>query len=544
MKKTYLKDLQSLLLGSVTDAADAINYFSTDGSIFTLTPEGIVYPKNTADVRKTIQFLHERAEADPSKKVSVTARGLGTDQSGGAVSDGLQLVFPAHMNNILKLDGDDVVVQPGVNYRALQQMLHTHGRFLPPYPSSIDYSTIGGAVANNAAGEKSIKYGATRNFVKRLKVVLSDGSLIETGRISARELNRKKGINSLEGKLYRDIDRIIDENITTIRKSIPKTSKNAAGYDLWDIKHRDGSFDLTQLFIGSQGTLGVITEITLKTAYYNPRTTLIVGFFDSLQKAADAVVRLEELKPSALEFVDYHLLDFLKKNRPQDIEGLVPENLPKIALLVEFDDHSQVRQTLRNRSAQRILKKFGATFRVATDPVEQQALWKIRHSAAAVIWMTNGSKKALPFIEDGVVPARKLHQFLTETYKLLNKYDLEIAVWGHAGDANLHLQPFLDLSKAKDVNKLFELSADYTKLVISLGGSTCGEHNDGLMRGMYLKDLFGEDVYALFEQVKDTCDPHKILNPDKKIGVTEEYAREHLRTEYSMKHLYDHMPKT
>lgn len=542
MKKAHLKDLQSLLLGSVTDATDAVNYFSTDGSIFTLTPEAIVYPKNTADVRKTVQFLHERAEKDPAKKISVTARGLGTDQSGAAVGDGLQLVFPAHMNNILKLDGDDVIVQPGLLYKSLQQMLHTHGRFLPPYPSSVDYSTIGGAVANNAAGEKSIKYGATRSFVKRLKVVLSDGSLIETGRISARELNRKKGVNSLEGKLYRDIDRIIDENIEVIRKSVPKTSKNSAGYDLWNIKHRDGSFDLTQLFVGSQGTLGIITEITLKTAYFNPRTTLIVAFFDSLQKAADAVVKLEAEGASAMEFVDYHLLDFLKRNRPQDLEGLVPENLPKIALLIEFDDHSQVRQTLKSRNTQKTLKRFGATFRIATDPVEQQALWKIRRSAAAVMWMTNGTKKALPFMEDGVVPAKKLHQFLTETYKLLNKYDLEIAVWGHAGDANLHLQPFLDLSKAKDINKLFEISAEYTKLVISLGGSTCGEHNDGLMRGIYLKELFGEEVYALFESVKETCDPHNILNPGKKIGVTEEYAREHLRKEYSMKHLYDHHP--
>jgi len=355
-------------------------------------------------------------------------------------------------------------------------------------------------------------------------------------------LNRKKGLNTLEGKLYRDIDRLIDENSELIRKSAPKTTKNSAGYDLWDIKRNDGSFDLTQLFIGSQGTLGVITEITLKTAHFNPRTGLVLALFDSLPKAADAVVKLEALKPSAMEFVDYHLLDFVRRNRPEDIEGLVPENLPKLALLLEFDDYSQVRQTLKIRSAQKTLRKFGATVRISTDPVEQQALWKIRRSAAAVMWMTNGSKKALPFIEDGVVPPKKLHQFLTETYKLLQKYDLEIAVWGHAGDANLHLQPFLDLSKAKDVDKLFELSAEYSKLVISLGGSTCGEHNDGLMRGIYLKELFGEDMYKIFEEVKKSCDPLMILNPDKKIGVTEEYARDHLRSEYSLKHLYDHHP--
>jgi FAD/FMN-containing dehydrogenase len=538
MKKTYLKDLQSLLLGSVTDATDAVKYFSTDGSIFTMTPQAVVYPKNT------LQFLHDRAEKDPDKKISLTARGLGTDQGGGAVTDGIQMVFPAHMNNILKLDGNNIIVQPGLLYKSLQQTLHTHGRFLPPYPSSIDYSTIGGAVANNAAGEKTIKYGSTRNFVERLKVVLSDGTLIETGRVSARELNRRKGSNTLEGKIYRDTDRLIDEHIDALRKNRPKTSKNSAGYDLWNVKRSDGSFDLTPLFIGSQGTLGVITEITLKTAYFNPRTTLILAFFDSLQKAGDAVVKLEPLRPSAMEFVDYHLLDFLKRNRPHDIEGLVPDILPKIAILVEFDDQSQLRQTFKSRSAQRLLHKYGAKLRTATDPVEQQALWKIRRSAAAVMWMTNGTKKALPFMEDGVVPVKKLHTFLTETYKLLEKYDLEIAVWGHAGDANLHLQPFLDLAKSKDVDKLFELSTEFTKLVISLGGSTCGEHNDGLMRGAYLKDLYGEELLNVFTELKASYDPHMILNPDKKTGATEAYAREHIRSEYSMKHLYDHMPHT
>jgi FAD/FMN-containing dehydrogenase len=542
MKKQYLKDLQALLLGSVTDASDALEYFATDGSIVTLTPQGIVYPRNTADVRKTVQFLHERAEETPDKKITLTPRGLGTDQSGGALGDGLQLVFPAQMNSIIKLDGNNIVVQPGLLYRTLQQTLHTQGRFLPPYPSSIDYSTIGGAVANNAAGEKSVKYGSTKHFVHKLKVVLSDGSLIETGRISSKELNRKKGANSLEGQLYRDVDRIIDENHALLATARTKTSKNTAGYNLWDVKHKNGSFDLTPLFVGSQGTLGIITEITLKTAYYNPRTTLIVAFFDNLQKAADAVVKLEPLGASALEFVDYHLLDFVRRNRPQDIEGLVPENLPKFALFVEFDDTSQVRQTIKSRKAQRILHKYGAKQRVSVDPVEQQALWKIRRSAAAVMWMTNGAKKALPFMEDGVVPAAKLHQFLTETYKLLNKYDLEIAVWGHAGDANLHLQPFLDLGKAKDVDKLFDVADEYAKLVHSLGGSTCGEHNDGIVRAPYLKGVYGEEMYGLFEQVKAVCDPHGILNPHVKTGVTQEFVRAHLRKEYSMRHLYDHHP--
>lgn len=540
MKKTYLKELQSQLLGTVTDNDDALDHFSTDASIFTLRPQLVVYPKNTADVRKTMVFLGERAKA--GQKIGLTARGKGTDQSGAAVGDGLQLVFPAHMNHLLNLSKDSVTVQPGMLYRTLQQTLQTHGRFLPPFPSSIDYSTIGGAVANNAAGEKTVKYGSTRRFVQSLRVVLADGSIIETRRLTARELSRKKGQLDLEGDIYRKIDSILLDNEAAIKKAMPKTSKNTAGYALWDVRRRDGSFDLTQLIIGSQGTLGIITEITLKTAPYNPKTTLLVAYLDDLAKAGDVIARLAKLRPSALELVDYHLLEFIRTQRPDDLAGLIPDHLPKLVLLVEFDDASQLQQTYKSRRAAGFLTKLGGGLRLTTNLVEQDALWKIRHSAAGVTWMNNGTKKALPFIEDGIVPIAKLSQFLEKTYKLLRKYNLDIAVWGHAGDANLHLQPFLDLAKPKDIDKLYEVSAEFTKIVTGLGGSISGEHGDGLIRAPYLKQVFGDEVYELFRQTKQAFDPQNLLNPDTKIDVTEEYARSHLRSSYAMNHLYDHMP--
>ena len=539
MKKAYLNELQSQLTGHVTESKEARDYFSTDGSIFTMEPEAIVYPKNTADVRKTVAFLAERAAS--GKKIGLIGRGRGTDQGGGAVGHGIQMVFPAHMDKLLRLDKDTVTVQPGILYKTLQQTLHTHGRFLPPYPSSINFSTLGGAVANNACGEKTFKYGATRDYVKSLKVVLSDGSLIETHRISARELNRKKGQSDLEGQIYRQVDSLILDHEDLIAKHQPHTSKNAAGYALGRVRGKDGSFDLGQVIVGSQGTLGLVTEITFKTMAWNPRTTLLVGFFDDLKKAGLAITKLAPLGPSAMELADYHLLDFLRKHRPQDIEGLVPETLPKIIVLVEFDETSQLSQTIHSKRAGRLLAKYAASYRVSTDPVEQEALWKIRRSAAAVIWMNDGPKKALPFIEDGVVPAAKLPEFLEKTYKLLNKYELEIAVWGHAGDANLHMQPFLDLSKKKDVDKLFDLSREFFDMVIAMGGSTCAEHNDGLMRAPYLQKLYGPEMYDLFLATKRIFDPLDFLNPNKKVNVTEEYARQFVRSEYSMKHLYDHL---
>ncbi|MBW4062175.1 FAD-binding oxidoreductase [Candidatus Saccharibacteria bacterium] len=540
MKKPYLKELQSQLTGMVTDAADAREYFSTDGSIFKIVPEGVIYPKNTSDVQLTVAYLAERAKA--GKRIGLIPRGQGTDQGGGAIGDGLQLVFPAHMNKLLRLDKDTVTVQPGMSYASLQQTLHTHGRFLPPYPASLAYASIGGSVANDAAGEKTVKYGSTHKFVKRLKVVLSDGSTITTERISARQLARKKGLNTFEGQLYRGVDRLVDEHVAELRAARPKTTKNTAGYALDRVKNKDGSFDLSQLIVGSQGTLGVVTEITLATAPWNPRTTLVVGYFDDLAKAGEATQKLKALNPSALELVDYHLLEYLRQNRPHDIEGLVPEPLPKLILLVEFDNTSQLQQTLAARRAQRLFRRLATGSSLATDLAEQDRLWKIRREAAAVIWMAGGDKKALPFIEDGIVPPDKLPQFLEKIYKLLRKHDIEIAVWGHAGDANLHMQPFLNLAKKKDVDKLFVLAREFNDLVTSLGGSTSAEHNDGLIRSPYIKELYGEAVYKLFVQTKALFDPQNILNPGKKIDVSEAQIRQYVRSEYNLKHLYDHMP--
>jgi FAD/FMN-containing dehydrogenase len=507
-----------------------------------MRPQAIVYPKNTADVRRTVGFAAERTAA--GKSLNVVARGKGTDQSGAAIGDGLGIVFPAYMNRLLHMDRDTVTVQPGMIYHTLQQILQAHGRFLPPYPASSGFSSIGGAVANNSAGEKTLKYGTTRDYVKRLKVVLSDGSLIETSRISARELSRKKGQTDLEGAIYRKVDSLILDNQALITKSQPKTTKNAAGYALSRVRGSGGSFDLSQLFVGSQGTLGVITEMTLKTVVWNPATSLVVGYFDNIEKAGEAVIKLAALKPSALEIVDGNLLDYLRTHQPGEIDGLLPDKLPEIALLIEFDDGSQLQQTLKLRRAGGILKKFASGQRTATDALEQEALWKIRRSAAAVIWMAGGAKKALPVIEDGVVPVAKLSQFLTLTYRLLAKHNLNAAVWGHAGDGNLHLQPFLDLGKPKDVDKIFTLATEFYEMVVSLGGSTSAEHNDGMMRGPYLKSLYGDEMYAVFEQVKAVCDPNNILNPGKKINVTEADVRAHVRREYSLNHLYDHLPYT
>ncbi len=538
--------LQEHVSGEVTAAADMRRYFSTDGGVFTVTPSLIVYPRNEGDVRKTARFTWQLAER--GRIVPITARGMGTDQGGAAVGSGIMMVFPAHMNRILELDGKsgDVVVEPGLLYGKLQQTLHTHGRFLPPYPSSIEYSTIGGAVANNAAGEKTIKYGATRDFVKSLRVVLANGEAIETKRLSKRELSKKMGLTNFEGEIYRAVDALIDENKKVIEDSLLNVSKNSAGYALRDVKRKDGSFDLTPLFVGSQGTLGIVTESTISTAVYNPETTLIAAFFDDLQVAEQVISEIRALPeiPSAMELVDEHLLTYLDQHNPNQLKGIVEKPFHKLIVLIEFDNSNVRIQKKMAKRALKILNKSQVKYQIETDEHEKEKLWQIRHSAAAVISHSEGNVKALPIIEDGIVPTEKFQQYIKGVYELFDKYKLQAAIWGHAGNANLHMQPFLDLSQVGDRQKVFKIIDEYYNMVIDLGGSTSGEHSDGRLRAAYLPKLYGQEMYGVFQKLKAIFDPHGTMNPGVKIDVTVDDVKPLLRHEYSMSHLGHHLPRS
>ena len=538
--------LQEHLTGEVITSPDARRYFSTDGSVFSVTPSIIVYPRNENDVRKTARFTWQLAER--GRVVPITARGLGTDQAGGALGSGIMLVFPAHMNRILELDGKDgsVIIEPGINYAKLQQTLHTHGRFLPPFPSSIEFSTVGGAIANNAGGEKTVKYGSTRQYVRSLRVVLANGEVIETSRLSRKDLSKKMGLATFEGEIYRSLDALIEENHELIEKMKLGVTKNSAGYALPEIKRKDGSFDLTPLMVGSQGTLAIVTEAVVETEPYNPHTTLIAAYFDNIQRAEEVVMELRKLPdlPSAIEVVDDNLLNFIDEHNPNQLKDILTKPFPKLVVLIEFDNGSdRIRKKLTKRTI-KILDSAAVNYRVETEEHLKEQLWKIRHSAAAVISHTEGHAKALPIIEDGVVPVERFHDYLNNIYDLFKRLKLNVAIWGHAGDANLHMQPFLDLSQVGDRQKVFKIIEEYYNMVISLGGSTSGEHSDGRLRAPYLPKLYGEEIYGLFERVKQIFDPYNSLNPGVKIGVKIEDIKKLLRQEYSMDHLYDHLPRS
>ena len=283
----------------------------------------------------------------------------------------------------------------------------------------------------------------------------------------------------------------------------------------------------------------------LQTEDHHPATTLVVAYFNELQQAAKAVEELRKLPemPSAIEMVDDNLLQLVDAINPNLLRGVMDKPFPKITLLIEFDESERQQKKLTKKTL-KILDKLGADMEVENDPLRQEQLWRIRHSSAAVVSHSDGTRKALPIVEDGIVPPEKFHEYVEGVYALFRKHRLRAALWGHAGDANLHMQPFLDLSQVGDRQTTLRLMDEYYDLVISLGGSTSGEHNDGRLRGPYLEKLYGQEIYQLFQKVKQIFDPYGTLNPGVKIGVTLEDVKPMLRTHYTMNHLYDHLPRS
>lgn len=533
MRKVIQK-LSEILEGDISTTDVDIEYYSTDGGVFELEPTAIVFPKDVNDVEnlvKTVDVFHQNG----NDRISLTARGNGTDQGGGPINTGLIVDFMRYMNQILEIGEDYVVVQPGCLYGRLQKELKKRGRYIPSYPASVEICTIGGAVANNAAGEKTVKYGATRDYVEAIQVVLSDGTVTWLHETTPTQLAEKKLQQNLEGSIYKQIEKLVNENHDVIHNH-PNVTKESSGYALWKAK-KGHNLNLAQIVVGSQGTLCFVTAIRMKTLPApNPtKVELLVSYYESLTSAGAAAQALHELEPSALEIVDKNLIELVNKQKPELLHGLLPDGpTPAVVLLCEFDNQDDTVRQHKINSAQSIIEEYAYTSVLKNTPEEEAEAWKLRRSAAAVMWTIPGKKKALPIIEDGTVPPHKLTEFIERAYQIFEKYNLEIAIWGHAGDADLHMQPFMDLSKISDRKKLFAMTDEFYKMVHELGGTAAGEHNDSLMRAVYRPLMFGPELEKLFNEVKVIFDPENILNPHKKIGVDFNYIKKHLRHSYSI----------
>ncbi len=536
--------LQEHLAGEVISSSNARRYFSTDGSILQVAPALIVYPRNENDVRKAARFSWQLAER--GRVIPLTARGLGTDQTGAAIGSGMILVFPAHMNNILELNNKtgEVIVEPGLTLGKLEQTLYTHGRYIPVMPQSLEYETVGGSISNNGAGDKSFKFGPISNYVKSLRVVLANGEVIETKRLSKRELSKKLGLATFEGEIYRYVDTLIEENHETIAQLERSTTLNNAGYNLLDIKRKDGSFDLSALIAGSQGTLGIITEAVLTSDPYEAGSTVIMASFDSIEHLQQAIMDFRGLStpPDSIELIDQYALKQLNELNPNHLKDIIPGTLPAFIALIEFSNSSKSsKKSLKKTN--KILEEYALLSERATELEEQQKYVKLRDAIGVLNAHNEGLIHPVSLF-DAAVPPERIRDFLEGTYKILAANTIKPALFGHGGDGNFFFSPKLNLGQVGDRQKAFRILGEFNKLVLTLGGTISASNGDGRLKAPYLEQMYGSELYGLLGKLKKIFDPYNILNPGVKFGTNVDDLKALIRPEYNIHHLYDHLPRS
>lgn len=538
-----IKDLlKNRFKGEILEDEQTLSIFSKDASLFEIKPKTVICPKDSEDIKALVTTAID----NPQEKLSLTVRSGGTDMSGGAVNDSIILDMTKYFNRILEIGPDFAITQPGVFYRDFEKETLTHDLLLPCYPASRELCTVGGMASNNSAGEKTLLYGQTENFIKSLKMVLADGNEYIFSPLSPSEMDKKFAQTDFEGNIYRGIYSIIKENYDLLQKAKPNVSKNTAGYYLWNVW--DGkNFDLTKLLVGSQGTLGIITEIEFRLVKPTKHSKLLVMFLKDLKNLGNIVNRVLEFKPESFESYDDYTLKFALKFLPEIIHVFKPKNLlslafqfipetimtltggmPKLILLAEFTSDSEEEVDGKCEQAQEAVKKFKLKTRITSSEEEARKYWTIRRESFNLLRHHVQHKRTAPFIDDIVVRPEHLPEFLPKLRKILDQYKLIYTVAGHIGNGNFHIIPLMDFSDPRSREIVPELSEKVYDLVFKYDGSMTAEHNDGMVRGPYLEKMYGEKIYHLFKQVKRLFDPMDIFNPHKKVDAKLDFSLAHL----------------
>lgn len=523
--------LRERLTGEVSAEPAVRKRFATDGSVLQIAPQIVVYPRTTNDVRKLARFTWRLAER--GQVLPMVPRGGGTDTTGAAIGSGAAVVFPAHMARILELDikSQMVRVQPGLNLATLQEAMATHGLFLPPVPSDFKASTVGGALGCNAAGTKSIKYGTLRDWTDRLEIVLANGEIIQTGRISKHELNAKKGLQTMEGEIYRSLDNLIEDNQELIQKLDESNTPNASGYALELVKAKDGSFDLTQLVIGSQGTLGVIVQAILKLTNRPTEVSMMAAAITGEQDLPTLTEDLLQLEPSELEFIDGGTLELIEQLGGGTPWKTVTDVKPVAMVFIEFDDRNRARKV---KKAAKLLESAGVLdARVATEWEDQESLRSIHHSVSTITNYSHQGTSALPLAPDIAVEPSKVPLLVEKVRGLLRHHHIEGGVWGHLGTGVISVRPLINLANLGQRQIVFKLISELAEAAADLGGSLTGEFSEGRMASMATDDQNGQELTDLFVKVKQIFDPYGTLNPGVKSGSDQQTLLAHLRQEYN-----------
>lgn len=539
------EEIKKFFKGDILDDEATLLKYSRDAGFFFIKPKLVVFPKNSEDIQKLVSFVADAKAGNP--ELSLTARSAGSDMSGGPINESIIVEFDKYFDKIKEVGENYAIAEPGIYYRDFEKETLKKGLIFPSFPASREICAIGGMVANNAGGEKSLTYGETKDYVLELKVVLRDGKEHIFKKITENELKDKMVEPTLEGEIYQKVFEIIDNNFDAIKNAEPKVSKNSAGYNIfevWDKKH----FDMTKLLTGSQGTLGIITSAKLGLVPAKKYSKLLVIFLNDLNLLPRIVNTVLEFKPESFETYDDHTFKIAIKFFPQILKRMkgtifslgikfLPElwmsltgGIPKLILLPEFAGNNPDEIDQRLKMAYDKLKPLGLKMRITKSRKEAEKYQAIRRESFALLRSKIKDKQTAPFIDDLIVLPKDLPAFFPELYKILDKYpSLIFTIVGHVGDGNLHIIPLMNLDDPAQKEIIPKLMDEVFDLVFKYKGSITAEHNDGLIRGPYLEKMFGEKIYAIFEKIKNIFDPQNIFNPGKKVHASLEYALKHIK---------------
>ncbi|MEZ4195593.1 MAG: FAD-binding oxidoreductase [Candidatus Paceibacterota bacterium] len=519
--------------------------YSTDESIFSIRPQVVIQPKSRTDIEIATKVIARETKRFDS--LSLTPRAAGTGLSGGSLTDSIVLDVCTHMHKIgeivEKKDKITFTCEPGAMWRDVEKKLKHHGAYLPPYTSSKDICSIGGSIGNNAAGPDSLRYGHCADWVESLDVTLCDGNTYTIKPLSYKEFKALIKQKNEYARIASDIFNLIEKNEKEILKAKPQTQKNTAGYSLWHVvkdgvanfKKGKGTFDLTRLICGSQGSIGIITSITMRALPIQQDTTLLVVPIFDLQEAAKVVINALKFNPINIEVFDGLSFDLALKNPDffkKRLDGIdyyrtmlnmyatyhirYGRKTPEFTILITLD-HETTEATPKHEIVTDISTPKTRA-RIVTNKIEAEMLWQIRRASFTLSKFQDPKKRPAAFLEDMTVPPENLSKFFMEVKKLLKEFNVTAAVHGHGGNGHFHFYPLLDFTEKTTPLLVEKMAEKFYSTAIKYKGNFCGEHNDGIIRTPFLNKMFSKHMLELFKQTEHICDPDDIFNPGKKVN--------------------------
>jgi len=507
---TLKTELERQIQGEVRFDTITRALYSTDASVYQIRPLGVAIPKSRQDVIRIVQICGRL-------RCPLTMRGGGTSQAGQAIGEGLQVDTSKYFNRVLEVNAEErwARVEPGVVLDEMNAQLAPLGLRFAPDISTASRATIGGMMANNSAGARSVLYGKTIDHVLEQTVVLSDGSIAEFREIARDRV--PKG-DSLEARGYETVLRLARQHAEEIGRRYPKVLRRVGGYNLNEFVDPAAPVNLAKMMVGSEGTLGVVLEAKLRLVPLpKAKAVMVIEFADLLEALAAAPVIVEH-KPSAVEVMDKSILDNTRQNENLDrVRKSFIEGDPAATLCVEFygDQKEDLPPRLAALEEDLRARKFGYRYHVETDPAAQARVWSLREAALGLSMAMKEDAKSISFVEDTAVAPEKLSEYIGRFLQIIRAHGTTAGVYAHASVGCLHVRPVVNMKTAEGVAKFESLAKAVANLVLEFGGALSGEHGDGLVRGPFMRQMFGETLYEAFREIKRTFDPHGIFNPGK-----------------------------